>query len=352
MPNFNEFTIESELPSLEIVIPTKKEVEPLLTDAEQSKLITKAINNYNINVEDARELTNQTKELTIETHGYEKIKIAWQILKNTRIDVEKTGKLLREFPNKYNKLVKAAEDERINILSPEEDRLYNIKKAHEDELERIKEEKKEAARLKLQDRVNRLAKFDVVLDLGYLEALTDESFEMVIAREEQLWQDAEILRLEQQKAELEEQQRLADLKLAEEQKLQKENEELKAKLEASEKAKKELADTVYKQEQEIKEKSATPIERTPTNSGPYTTTPPPKVNGNEAEVQWEKTKLDRAYFRELATKLNEVILHNPAIKLDPMYEKANTELKKNLMTIYNYLLKTGRHDRLGNNASV
>lgn len=351
MPNFNEESQEAS-ETLEIVVPTKKNVEPLLTEVEQNKLITKAINNYNITIDAAQDLTNQTKILTIESHGYEKIKAAWQILRNTRLDVTNTGKLLREFSNKYNKLVKAAEDERINILSPEEDRLYKIKKAYEDELERIKEEKKEAARLKLQDRVNRLAKFDVTLDLGYLEALTDESFEMVIAREEQLWQEAETIRLEQEKAEKAEQQRLADLKLAEEQRLQKENEELKAKLEASEKAKKELADTVYKQEQEIKQSTATSIERPSTNSGPYSTTPPPKVNRNDAEELWEKTKLDRAYFRELATKLNEVIIHNPAIKLDPMYEKANVELKKNLVTIYNYLLKTGRHDRLANNTSV
>lgn len=220
---------------------------------ESQRIINRALSNFNLDTTKAKELVIKSSSVSIATSGYPEVLEAWRILKNARLDTEKTGKALRDFSNEYNKVIKGKENELVTILEKEEDRLYKEKKQHEDKREAEKEaERQEELRL-LQIRVDSLARLGVTLDLNYLKALDEQSFQNILERETTMWNELEQERLEAIR--LEEELELEKNRIAEETTKRKEEEfeKLKEELRQANIDKQAMADKILAEESAKKE---------------------------------------------------------------------------------------------------
>lgn len=130
--------------------PTREKLEALLTESKDLRFDT-------IDPKDKAQL--------------EKVKRARLNLRAARVQIEKTGKSMRDGANAYAKAVIAREKELIFIIEPEEDRLADIEKkaAEQAELEiRIAQ---------LPERKARLASIGVTLEDDVINTMTSLQFE-------------------------------------------------------------------------------------------------------------------------------------------------------------------------------
>lgn len=182
----------------------------------------------------------------------ETVKRARLNLRTARVQIEKTGKSMRDGANAYSKAVIAREKELIAIIEPEEDRLADIEKkaAEQAELEiRIAQ---------LPERKARLEALGITLEDDVINSMTSLQFETNINQLVADKNEADRLeadRLQKEKAaELE--AREAEIKeketALENERLAKEREE-KARIEEREKLEREQKE---KEEREAKEKEA------------------------------------------------------------------------------------------------
>jgi len=97
------------------------------------------------------ELAKQSARITGITNaaGYNECHAARMLLKNTRVEIQKTGKDARDDATKFSKAVIGKEGELIAIISPEETRLNALQVAYDQALADAKraEEEAEAARI-------------------------------------------------------------------------------------------------------------------------------------------------------------------------------------------------------------
>ena len=170
--------------------------------------------------------------------SFDRVHNARMIVKNRRIDVTKTAKMLLEKPKKEIEEIKKAESEIIEKLRPIERHLQGQEDWVKQEKERIIEER-------LQDRVKKLQGLGAMLDavrcyvgfetvsLKELKTMKDADFEAIYKDFEA---EAENVLKEQQKAEEE-----ARRKAEEDERIRREHEQMKkrlAELEAKQKPKK------------------------------------------------------------------------------------------------------------------
>lgn len=139
------------------------------------------------------ELVRSTKGITCagldDKEGFEKVNTAYKEIRDKRIELEKTGKSMRDMITPITKHISAKEKELVDVLEPEEQRLkeqrdnYNNLKAEE------KKKKEEAERKIVEDRAKQLMAIphvefngttyslqEITLDQQYIGQLSEEQF--------------------------------------------------------------------------------------------------------------------------------------------------------------------------------
>jgi hypothetical protein len=152
-------------------------------------------------------------------------------IKRERIVIENDAKGYRDFFTTINKNISAKENELLAIISTAESDLKKEEDRVDAELEKERQDAIDAENKRIQDRIDQLAKYGVVVDYTELKLASDEDFQLTLTEAQKDWEQ--------------EQKRLADLKAAEEAdrlKLQKEKEELELAKKRQEDAEKQLAE--------------------------------------------------------------------------------------------------------------
>ena len=215
-------------------------------------------------VADLQKIVAETKLVTLDDLGdimqLKVVKEHRAILKDARVKITKTGKMLRADALKFQKDVLVKEKELIAIIEPEETRLTELKDKAEKHVEL------EKRRSLIPERRERLAEIDPDLKLTDEEIITmDETgfqgfCNKILAdknekEREKLEKERE--RVEEEKAKLAEEQKIKD---AEEKAVQKEREridkESKDREEKMKREEQEAKDRIAKEEQESKDRIA------------------------------------------------------------------------------------------------
>lgn len=126
-------------------------------------------------------IANLAKEylpMTLEHNGADTIIESRKRVARLRIAIEKKRKELKEGSLKYGKAVDGEAKRLTTLLEPIETHLEKQEAIHNAERDRIKEEKKQAAAMRLQTRLNRLAEFGVAGNIEQLQTMDDDDFEL------------------------------------------------------------------------------------------------------------------------------------------------------------------------------
>lgn len=112
--------------------------------------------------------------------GYAMVRQARLEVKNKRCDVENRRKELKADALEWGRKVDAEAKRLTAMLAPIEEHLESQEKAHDAEKDRIKREAAEAARHKLQSRVDLMNEFRAPINLATLSAMPDDDFEAAL----------------------------------------------------------------------------------------------------------------------------------------------------------------------------
>lgn len=135
----------------------------------------------------------------VDKKTYEQVHQAQMILRDARVNIEKTGKTMREDAVAYQKKVIEVEKDLIAVISPVEEELKAKKKVYDDEQERIKEEEARKAEEALNNRVQELAKYGYThSDMFDLKTKTDEEFQTLLSEKKTAWEESERIRIEEE----------------------------------------------------------------------------------------------------------------------------------------------------------
>lgn len=150
------------------------------------------------------ELKEKYLPLTIQgiddKEGYRKVKEARIECKNLRILAEKITKKGREKAIAEQKAWIAKEKEVVNEISSVEDYLQSQQDAIDNELERLKEEERAKENAWIQERIDKLAQYNVVIDLFTVKTMPDDMFEQKL-EEGRIAHEAEIERVKKEEEE-------------------------------------------------------------------------------------------------------------------------------------------------------
>lgn len=161
--------------------------------------------------------------------GYEKANRMRIQLKNTRVEIQKTGKILRTDALAFQKAVIAREKELIDIIEPTEIELKEKQDKIDEEKEIIKRQKF------LPDRKERLLKIGVSIDDSFILLMDDIKFENFYNEKKSEFLAEKERSIAEEKIKLEESQRIEEAKK-------------QARIEAEERAKQELENAKQKAE--------------------------------------------------------------------------------------------------------
>lgn len=138
--------------------------------------------------------------------GYATVHTARMEIKNNRVAVEKTRKLLKEDSLKFGRAVDAEAKRLTDLLLEIEQPLEQLEGAIDAEKERIKQEKIRQEQAKLQKRFDRLRRYKPSIELELIRLLKDDEFEAYLQKCKTEY--------EAEQARLAEQKRLADIESA------------------------------------------------------------------------------------------------------------------------------------------
>ncbi len=186
----------------------------------------------------------------VDTKTYDQVHKAQMELRNARIQIEKTGKTMREDANAFIKAVRGVELDMLGVITPLEDELKSKKEAYDNEQERIKQEAEQKKQQEIANRTMKLARYGVEYStLTHAPQVINEmDFSALISSLEAEWQEKEKARLEQEEAD-----RIAREKFEEDQrKFREEQEKLEADRKALEDEKNRIAQEKIDKENEEK----------------------------------------------------------------------------------------------------
>lgn len=132
--------------------------------------------------------------------GYEAVHKARMVCKNTRVLAEKICKAGREDAIKIQKAWIAKEKEIVSEIEQTENYLQSQQDKIDNEKQRIEDEKREAERLRIQNRIDKLTAVGYALDFAVVSTISDEQFAETLAEATRLHQE-EIDRLSKIEAE-------------------------------------------------------------------------------------------------------------------------------------------------------
>lgn len=208
---------------------------------------------YSITDAAISELKKNYHGLTIAKDGMKAVHDARMIIKNKRVEVEKTRKALKADSLEYGRMV----DSEAKRISTELESIENPLEAEENaeaiRLQAIKDEEKRLADLKLNSRISGLAQYGAAHDISSLMTMPDEKYDALLADHKKAWDKAEADKLELARLQKEEANRKAfeekKAKEAEMERQIKESERISAERKELEKRKAEQAEAQAKQEE-------------------------------------------------------------------------------------------------------
>jgi hypothetical protein len=195
----------------------------MTTEIQISTFIETELEKFDVTTEALQDLVEPVKALKIngvdDREGYVKVREARLMLKNKRVEIEKSGRALRDNALKFQKAVIVRQTELVSIIEGEEIRLKREEEQYEEERERIRMENERKETERIQSRINALAKYSWAIDFYEAKIMPEEEYLKLLETAE-----AEFIK-EQQRiaAEKEEQEKLQRL---EQERLRKDREEL------------------------------------------------------------------------------------------------------------------------------
>jgi chemosensory pili system protein ChpA (sensor histidine kinase/response regulator) len=175
------------------------------TETSQAKLVP-VFNSpitFNVTNTELERMRSQYMPLTIkgieDRAGYKAVYEARQVVKNTRIELGRYAKNLREDAQAWAKKVIAEEKRVIGELEKIEDHLQQQENAVNEQLEKIKKEKEQKAAAQLQARIDELAQYGYSRPLIELKVMDAISYEAVVNEAKALHAQAEAERLERER---------------------------------------------------------------------------------------------------------------------------------------------------------
>lgn len=185
--------------------------------SDDTKTVSENLNMDSFNPKKAELITladEAKKALSVEiidTKSYEVVHKAQMKLKDARVNIEKTGKAMREDAVAFQKKVIEVEKDLISVIITVEEEL----KAKKTIYDKAQEEKKEAERKAQEELANtrnqELAKYGYVHDLFDLKIMEEDKFQELITEKKTSWETAENERIEKEKIENRKNNRISTL---------------------------------------------------------------------------------------------------------------------------------------------
>jgi hypothetical protein len=201
------------------------------------EFIESQLERFDVTAESLKQIVEPYKELKIadvnDRDGYVQVREARLALKAKRVQIEKSGKELRDNANKFAKAVITREKELIAILEPEEQRLKSEEQRYEEEKERLRQEEERKETERIQERIKHLAQYNYAIDFYEAKIMPEDAFQKLLLSAQQDY--------------AQEQERIAAEKVAEEQRRREEEERMRREREELERLKAEQ----LKREQEL-----------------------------------------------------------------------------------------------------
>lgn len=134
------------------------------------------------------ELASKYKDLKIngpeDKDGYKRVREARIELKNERVSLENDAYDLRENAIKFSKTVIAREKQLKGIITPEETRLQAEEDQYSEQVEALRVQKEREEDMRIQQRVDALAKFGYAIDLYEAKIMPEENFQALLGHAE------------------------------------------------------------------------------------------------------------------------------------------------------------------------
>lgn len=167
----------------------------------------------NVSDQEIAKLVEQFSGLTIagvdDKAGYKAVYEARQVVKKTRVGLQKYGKDLREDAQAWAKKVIAEEKRLVAPLETLEGQLQSEEDRIDAEKARIKAEAEAKEKARVQARIDRLAAYGFAIDVEHVTNLPDAEFEGVVLEAKAAWEKEQADKAEAERLAKEEQERLA-----------------------------------------------------------------------------------------------------------------------------------------------
>ncbi len=183
------------------------------------QFIENGLAQFDVTKESLIELVDKYKDLKIDgiddRAGLKIVHDARMDLVKSRTNISKRGKTIRELATKFNKAVIEREKELINITEPTEEHLGELEDNIIKERERLKEEAEKREADRIQGMINQLAAYGSAMDYHEIISVNDEQFQELLADAKLIWHKEQALAEEEKERKMEE-ERLAALARQEE----------------------------------------------------------------------------------------------------------------------------------------
>lgn len=224
-----------ETPEPETPVVEKPEEAALMVLLPDTKEGIEKSGKFPILKQDLVDFVAQYKDLKIvdvnDKEGYKAMDAARKALKGKRTLITSTGKMTRDFANKYCKAVIELEKSLVEIVSPLEEDFVDRLDEIDAEREKIREEEQRKEDDRIQDMQNLLRNVGADMDIYELKAITPERFELVLQEATQAFETKkakdEERRVQEEKEEAERQKQAEITRMAEEKRREQEREELR-----------------------------------------------------------------------------------------------------------------------------
>lgn len=218
----------------------KKEMKPEEVLAKSLENMKSTISKNGLGEEAIAKLNEEYKDLAItdltDVAQYDRVHEALQVVKKSRIGIEKFCKANRDGLNLFVKAISAEEKRLLGLIEPLELHLFNERKKVEDEKQRIANEEKLAFENKMNDRIKTLGQYGKIIDFAEAVAMDDLTYSENLEAFKLVFENAE-----REKAAKAEEDRLEGIRLEEQKKTQEaEADRLKKLAEENERKEKEL----------------------------------------------------------------------------------------------------------------
>ncbi len=214
----------------EILEPAVEVVEPLSIELRVNREFNTELSKLGITEDELRDDAAKALTITIsgidDKEGYKKADEARKNLKVKRVNIQKTGKFMRDEATKFSKKVIERENELVGLIDEAESYLDKRQREIKDEKDRIEKEKEDRIAAVFATRIAQLsgigvifngANFqlgEVVLQMADVRNCGDELYEKAILEpfiEE--YRKVEAVRIEQERLRAEELQRIEDARI-------------------------------------------------------------------------------------------------------------------------------------------